>query len=514
MRQSWLKLGLPAKLLVLTLLFVMLAEILIFVPSVANFRVKWLTDRLTAARLAAVAADAVPDGRVPESVRRELLASTQVKSVAIKRDERRRMVLPPAEPVSPEARYKIHMPDGAGLLATIENRITLIADAIAVFLRTTDRIILVYGHPEMGMGGPGNGNGQPAAAASPPAGALAAVAVEPMPSREFVEIVMSEAPLRAAMISYGLNILVLSVIISMIAAALVYFALNRALVQPMMRLTASMLHFSRNPEDQSRIIVPSGRLDEIGVAERELHAMQQQLSQLIHQKSRLAQLGLAVSKINHDLRNMLAGAQLISDRLSTLPDPTVQRFAPKLIASLDRAINFCNDTLRFGRAEEAAPRRAVFPVRGLVEEVADSLGLPRDGVALEISVDPAVVIDADREHLHRVLTNIGRNAMQALDAAGQPDARIVIGATRVGRCSRIVIADNGPGVPERARAHLFEAFHGSTRKGGTGLGLAIAAELVAAHGGRLSLADSGQGAAFAIEIPDRMSELPEATRFA
>ncbi len=514
MRQFWSGLGLPAKLLVLTLLFVMLAEVLIFVPSVANYRVKWLTDRLTAARLAAIAADAVPDGRVPDMVRRDLLASTQVLSVAIKRDERRRMVLPSAEPIVPDAHFRIHMPEGQGFLATVKGRIDLIVDALAVFWRTNDRIILVFGHPEMGMGRPGDMNGASTAglsgAALPSSGgsAIAAPVDTEVGAREFVEIVMSEAPLRAAMIAFGLNILALSIMISMIAAALVYFALNRALVQPMMRLTESMLHFSQKPEDPSRIISPSGRRDEIGVAERELARMQTELSQLLLQKNRLAQLGLAVSKINHDLRNMLAGAQLLSDRLSTLPDPTVQRFAPKLIASLDRAITFCNDTLRFGRAEEAAPRRDVFPLRAVVDEVGDELGLPRETVAFDLAIDPALLIDADRGHLHRILNNLVRNSVQALEQAGERGACIRITGDRIGRVTRIEVSDNGPGVPPRAREHLFEAFHGGARKGGTGLGLAISAELVAAHGGRLSLSDQQAGATFVIEIPDRLTLLP------
>ena len=202
------------------------------------------------------------------------------------------------------------------------------------------------------------------------------------------------------MISYGLNILGLSIIISLFTAALVYLALSNLLVRPLMRITRNMLHFGENPEDHSRIIEPSGRADEVGTAERELAHMQRQMSQLLLQKNRLAQLGLAVSKINHDLRNMLANAQLISDRLTTISDPTVQRFAPKLIASLDRAINFCSDSLRFGRAEEAEPRRDLMRLKPLVEEVGDGLGLPREGsIAWTVEIDDTLRIDADREHL-------------------------------------------------------------------------------------------------------------------
>jgi signal transduction histidine kinase len=215
-------------------------------------------------------------------------------------------------------------------------------------------------------------------------------------------------------------------------------------------------------------------------------------------------LGLAVSKISHDLRNMLANAQLLSDRLSSLRDPAVQRFAPKLIASLDRAISLCESTLQFGRAEEAAPRRELVPLRALVLEVGDSLGLPREGaLAFTVDVPAELQIDADRDQLYRILSNLVRNAMQALEQqeAGTGEIRII--GRRVTKCVTIAVIDDGPGVPEKARAHLFQAFQGSARKGGTGLGLAVAQELVVAHGGAISLRDAGPGATFEIAIPDR-----------
>ena len=257
-----------------------------------------------------------------------------------------------------------------------------------------------------------------------------------------------------------------------------------------------------------------GAIDAAADLERELAEMQKQLSQLLLQKNRLAQLGLAVSKINHDLRNMLANAQLISDRLTSIPDPTVQRFAPKLIASLDRAINFCTDSLKFGRAEEAAPRRELMRLRPLVEEVGDGLGLGpgliHDGlISLEIDIDNTLRIDADREHLFRVLSNLVRNAVQVLEGQSQDrggdgkPGEIVVKGWREGRRVFVEVRDNGPGVPAKARANLFRAFQSSSRKGGTGLGLTIAHELVAAHGGTLQLVSSHEGAAFLITMPDR-----------
>lgn len=471
--------GLPSKLLYLTALFVMVAEVLIFVPSIANFRIVWLTDRLTAARLASLAAEAAPGGIIPENVRTELLSTAQLRSVAIKSGGMRKLVLPPDGPFVVDATYDLRVPPGSSWLEQLSKRLGFVADALAVFVAPEGRMILVHGHPRSESG-----------------------AREPM--TDFIEIALPEATLRAAMVRFGLNILGLSIIISLIAAALVYVALSALLVRPMMRITRNMLTFSEDPEDASRIIIPSERRDEIGIAERELARMQRQLAQTLHQKSRLAQLGLAVSKINHDLRNMLASAQLISDRLTALPDPTVQRFAPKLIASLDRAISFCDATLRFGRAEEAAPRRELLVLRTLVEDVGDGLGLPREGIGWRIAIEPALRVDADPEHMFRILNNLCRNAVQAIESQG-PEAvgEVVVEARREGLRSIIEVRDTGPGLSSAARERLFQAFGGSARKGGSGLGLAISAELVRAHGGTLDLLEVPRGAAFRIEIPDR-----------
>ncbi len=471
--------GLPVKLLLITILFVMLAEVLVFVPSIASFRINWLHERLTSARLAALATEDGKRGVVPPEIRRELLSTAKVRAVAIKKDEMRQLVLPSDEPLTIDATFDLRGMPADGFWSSLSNRVGLIGDALYVFIAPANRTILIYGRARAGL--------------------------DPSVDRtDFVEIAMPEAPLRAAMIRHGLNVLGLSIIISIIAAAAVYLTLIQVLVRPMLRLTQSMLHFSENPEDTARIIEPSSRSDEIGVAERELAHMQSQLGQLLQQRRRLAELGLAVSKINHDLRNMLASAQLISDRLGELPDPTVQRFAPKLIASLDRAINFCNDTLRFGRAEEASPRRELFNLIGLVREVGDSLDLPQEAIDWHMEIPPTLQIDADRDQLYRVLNNLVRNALQAIESQGKPViGEITVSARRDASHTIIDVVDDGPGVPARARENMFKAFQGGTRKGGSGLGLAIADELVRAHGGRIELVDSPRGAHFRIDIPDR-----------
>ncbi len=474
-RQRVRDLGLSSKLLLLTLMFVMLAEVLIFAPSIANFRLNWLMDRVTAAQLASLAADASPTGDVPQSLRNELLKAAQIKAVALKRNDQRQLILYSDMPSVIDATVDLTQLGRNGGSTSLGSRFASIWDAMAVMVSSGERTLRVIGRPGDDAG-------------------------------DLIEVVLPERPLKNAMIRFGLNVLGLSILISVITAALVYMALNRLLVKPMQRIASNMQRFSQMPEDRSRIIAPSQRGDEIGTAERELAHMQAELAQLLSQKSRLAALGLAVSKISHDLRNLLANTQLLSDRLTSSPDPTVQRFAPKLIASLDRAIAFCNDSLTFGRAAEHDPRREEIPLEPLIADVGEGLGLPREGVVgWRMSVAAEVTIDADRDQLFRVLTNLVRNSAQALEAQEPKRAGVItVSAVRREGATEIRIADDGPGVPPRAREHLFQAFQGSVRKGGTGLGLAIAHELVVAHGGTLTLADTRKGAAFDIHIPDRV----------
>jgi len=326
---------------------------------------------------------------------------------------------------------------------------------------------------------------------------------------EYIELVMDERPLRKAMLHYSIDILFLSLVISGITAALVYLALHYMFVRPMRRVTANMTAFRADPENADRIIACSGRDDEIGTAERELAAMQTELASMLHQKSRLAALGLAVSKINHDLRNLLASAQLFSDRLATIPDPGVQRFAPKLMHALERAIAFCQSTLSYGRLQEPPPERRKIALEPLVEEVHETLGIGAE-IRWISAVERGLEVEADYDQLFRILLNLARNAMQALESRAARDPgrdQIRVTGRREGAVVVIEVADTGPGFSENARAHLFEAFQGSTRTGGSGLGLAIAAELVHAHGGEIRLVEGTIGATFRLTIPDRAVEL-------
>jgi signal transduction histidine kinase len=465
--------GLSARLLVLTVLFGMFAEIMIYVPSIASFRVTWLRDRLATAQVAGLVLEAAPEGGINRMLEEKLLAGVGARAIAVKVGG---------------ARHLLALSDMPGEVAeTIDLRdpswATLIGDAF--------RTLLVVDRQPVRVIGPGMG------------------------TAAFVEIIIDQQPLRSAMIAFSRRILLGSLLISAITAGLVYFALQLIIVRPVRRLSANVAAFTSDPEDASRIIVPSARNDEIGVAERALAEMEHSLSDVLRQKKHLAALGLAVSKINHDLRNMLAAAQLLSDRLAQLADPSIGRFAPRLVATLGRAIDFCQATLAYGGATEPMPQRRLFALAPLVEEMRDLLTSEDDAVEFVVDIAPDLVVDADPEHLSRILLNLCRNALQALAHAPQRAdwrGRLAVRAVRQsgGRGAGprrpgviIDVIDNGPGVADQARGKLFEAFQGTTRAGGSGLGLAIAAELVHLHGGEIGLEEADEGAHFRIVIPDR-----------
>src|SRR5919198_1173207 len=373
-------LGLSGKLLLLTLLFVMIAEVLIYVPSIANFRLNWLHDRLSAAYTATLVFETAPSGMVPEQVARQILDSIGAHAVALKMGHQRRLLA--ASDMPSTINEHIDTRDMSWHRAIIEAFETL---------RCGDRdIIRVVGPAPMGG--------------------------------EFVEIVVDEAPLRKAMVEFSIRILILSLIISAITATLVYLALHLLLVRPMRRMTANMVAFRADPENPARIIAASDRTDEIGTAERELAAMQLDLATLLQQKNHLAALGLAVSKINHDLRNLLSSAQLFSERLATISDPHVQRFAPKLMRALERAIDICQSTLSYGRVQEPPPDRRPIALEPLVEDVRETLALePGAAVRWISAVERGLVVDADPDQLFRILLNLARNAVQALESRDAVD---------------------------------------------------------------------------------------------
>lgn len=450
--------SLSGRFLILTIIFVMLAEVVIFVPSVARFREDYLLSRLERAQIASLAL--LADDMIDADLEEELLRNAEVFNVVLRRDEARQLML--SSPMPRPVDYTYDLREAGPVM--------LIRDAMLRLWDTEPHVIRVIGNPvrEAGL---------------------------------LIEVTMETAPLRMAMIDYGIRILQLSLLISVLTAALLFFAVRWLLVKPIKGVVDHMTAYASAPEDARRIIQPSAAVSELREAEEALQSMQTQLTAALKQKDRLAQLGGAVARVSHDLRNILTSAQLFTDRIEMSEDPAVQRMAPKLVNSITRAVNLCESTLAFGKAEEPAPKLNRIRLEDIVSDVfaSERLSVGDDNIGLSCKIPKEMMVRADPEQLYRVIFNLVRNGRQAMAALG---GEISVVASESETEWVIKVCDTGPGLPPRAQEHLFTAFQGGVRKGGTGLGLAISAELVRGHGGKLLLDYTGsEGTGFAIHLP-------------
>ncbi len=452
--------SLSGRFLILTTVFVMLAEVLIFVPSIARFREDFLLNRLERAQIASLAL--LADDMLADDLEAELLANAGVYNVVLRRDEVRQLML--SSPIPEQITNTYDLRDAGPWI--------LIRDAMTRIFTTENEVIRVIGEPVKGAG-------------------------------LLIEVTIDSMPLRMAMVDYGLRILGLSFVISIITAFFLFLAVRVVLVRPIKSVVGYMQRYASAPEDARGIISPNSKVTELREAEEALKTLQTDLTQALKQRERLAQLGGAVAKVSHDLRNILTSAQLFTDRIEASDDPLVSRMAPKLVNSITRAVSLCESTLAFGRAEEPAPTLTMVRVRDIAEDVAASEQLAVADACVEIvnEVPEDLVVRADPEQLFRVIMNLVRNARQALVSSGKPGRVSVTGcAMEASWC--IEIRDTGPGLPPKARENLFTPFQGGVRKGGSGLGLAISQELVRGHGGDLVLKETGPtGTTFEISLP-------------
>jgi signal transduction histidine kinase len=434
-------------------------------PALAAYERQWLLDRVRAAELASLAPEVAPDRVVSEQLKAQFLNGAGVDIVAVSVDGIRSLVFARPRPGQTTPPYLVDLRDrapGLGWLAPFRTMLGPEGRRVRVMAEARFR------------------------------------------KADFIEFVASDAELKKALAGYLLRLVLIVAFVATITGVLVYLTLNLFLVRPMQRITRSMERFRADPEDPEARIQLSRRRDEIGRAEAELDRMQADLRAALHSRARLAALGEAVAKINHDLRNMLTSAQIASERLAALKDPKVSQALPRLERALDRAVRLATDVLAYGKTQEPAPEARPVPLAAAVEAAAEEARLSDDGVRLVNEVDEADQVLADPDQLHRILMNLLRNAREAIEhQPGRTEpGRIRVWLAQGDGASVIGVADNGPGLPERARERLFQPFSGSNRPGGAGLGLAIARELAVAHGGDLVLAQSGpDGATFVLRLP-------------
>lgn len=459
--------GLSVKLIATITLVILAVEVVIYLPSAGNFRQSWLNDRLRIGIVAARVLDAVPDVmNVPAMLTDNLLNSAGAIAIVYRRDGQSQLIELDEAPMPKEA-------------VTVDMRqtdyATLIMGALDTLTHGGDRVLRILG----------NSNGAADEDAE-------------------VEVIIDEQPLHDDLIAYSWNIVLISLLVAFLTAGVLYILVSRLLIVPIRRLTENMVAYRMAPENATLIIAPTKRKDEIGIVENELAAMETDIFSMLRQRRHLADLGLAVAKINHDLRNTLTSAQMLSDQVVALDDPKIQRLAPRLLHSIDKAVAFAQSVLDYGRQSGTPPKPVPVDIRALIDESAIDAGLrSHPSIAFSNGVPDDVTIKVDPEQLARVLVNLMKNAREALESAGDKvtEPKVSASFTRKAEGYTVSIADNGPGLPPRARENLFVAFEGSAKAGGTGLGLAIARELVAAHGGTLGYTPLDPGTRFDISLP-------------
>jgi signal transduction histidine kinase len=450
--------SLSARVLWLTVSIILIAEILLLMPSLGRDRQAWLWMHVTQAHLAAFPA-AVSAGALDLKTEDALLKLSDTTSIRLAEPGRLIVVMRRDRPLPP--------PDVTVNLAN--------EPLVASIWRAEQSVI--------GLGPKW----------------LRVIAASPLQNNAMLDITVSGTDLTQHLRDYTTHILVLSLIIALVTGSLVFAVLDQLLVRPMRILTASIVGFRHAPEQngQDDLIWLAGRgEDEISRAASELKLLQDEMRAALWRNARLAAVGTAVAKISHDLRNILSSALLVADRLQETEDPTIKRAARTLIPAMERAVQLVSRTVNFAREGPPAIIRTSVVLRDLIDETALALRPDETGVTIENNVPGTLALALDREQIYRVLVNLMRNAMEA----GANHVAISVGG--VNGMTRLNIRDNGPGLPQLVQENLFKPFTGSGRHGSTGLGLTIARDLVRAHGGELQLAQTGpDGTVFVMELP-------------
>ncbi len=465
-------LSLSGQLLILTALFILIVEAVILIPSLASDQERWLLDHVRQAEIASQSIDVAQNNNVSKSVSNQLRRSAGVLYLSVEiNGETIRLfddnVVVPDEVLDLRLSHKDFAHDIGYLWAPWET-----------FMGKPDRLIHIVAQPKVRSG-------------------------------QEIEIVVKAAPLRQNLKASLIGMLRMSLSISFAAGILVFAALSAFIVHPIQNLTYAIVRFKANPEDALATTKPSGRMDEIGHIERELASMQEEVRYALRSRARLAALGQAVSKINHDLRNMLTSAQMASDRLANSDDPTVAKALPRLERALDRALSLAQNVLTYGKSDEQTPQIQIVKFKALAEAAAEDAGLgmttrAQERVLFTPKIAKGFFLEADPEQLHRMLVNLMRNARQAIELQPNRKARgrVTLTAIKTSEEVLLIVADNGPGIPEKLRDKLFQPFTSSTTPGGSGLGLAIARELAQLHGGDVRLVNSGaEGTTFEVRLP-------------
>jgi len=464
MIEGFISRRLSGKLLLMTIGFVMLAELVIFIPSATDFRQDWLNDRAQQAGLLALALTGVPDYEASEILTQQFMQDTDVIMMSAKRDGM--------------SEFMLGQPPTAGDIEMIDlrekKRLPLFRDALRAFFGNAD-------------------------------GSLRVLSSSPVKGQDALEMIIPKDRLQWAMRDYARRIAVLSLAIAIITGLLIYLAMLFMIIRPIEKLATGLADFREDPEKRRSNLPPSSRKDEIGQLQREFFDMKQGVRASFKQRERLATLGMAVAKINHDLRNVLASASLVSDRLANDQDERISKMGNRLTRAIDRGIKLTSEVLNFSLSGQEEPELEVVRVSLLVGEAAgDTLGSFGTGprrIGFTNNIPSELIVTADKDSTYRIFHNLFRNAAQAMAKMPDDDAvrQLTVEAIPSGDHISVLVKDTGPGLPDKAKDNLFKAFASAAGRGSTGLGLTISQDLAKEQGGDILLESTSEaGTVFAV----------------
>jgi signal transduction histidine kinase len=226
---------------------------------------------------------------------------------------------------------------------------------------------------------------------------------------------------------------------------------------------------------------------EIDRLRAEVAALRAALGGDVWRLRRLAELGVAQAKINHDLRNMMTSAMMVADRLQAAGDPKVSRAGGMLVGAIERATGLIASTQSFTAEQAPVLTRSRFPLLALVAEVAEELHAEHAGLAIEVAAPDHLHLEADRAQLSRAIGHLLRGAAKA------EARRVAVHAEAGERAIGIVLTDDGRPFRDAASIATFQPFSGAFRHGSNGLGFVIARDVVEAHGGTITLRAGVEG---------------------
>ena len=466
MVEGFISRRLSGKLLLMTIAVVMLAELVIFIPSATAFRQDWLNVRAQQAALLAQALTGVPDYEASEILTEQFMRDTDVIMMSAKRDGM--------------SEFMLGQPPSSGDIDVIDlrekRRLPLFRDAFRAFFGSAK-------------------------------GSLRVLAVSPVQGQDALELIIPKAKLQWAMRDYAKRIAVLSLAIAVITGLMIYLAMLFMIIRPIENLAGGLAAFREDPEIRRSNLPPSSRKDEIGQLQREFYDMKQGVRASFKQRERLATLGMAVAKINHDLRNVLASASLVSDRLASDQDERIAKMGSRLMRAIDRGIKLTSEVLNFSLSGQDEAELEVVRVSLLVGEAAgDTLGGFGSGarrISFTNKIPSEMIVTADKDHTYRIFHNLFRNAAQAMAKIREDDAvrHLTVEAIPSGDHITILVRDTGPGIPDKVKDKLFKAFAASSGHGSTGLGLTISQDLAREQGGDIVLESTSEaGTVFAVSL--------------